>query len=131
MWRNSTFIAVIHITVTVGSSKISITHKLYPKRSVKRLPACHWAAVFNSVDKRYIWVSLSCWYYLVFRNFFQDAELSTRNQIMDVVILQILSSLCLPHTTSHYVFIGFTKIRQSFIYSHFISWLCKYEERKN
>jgi len=43
-------------TVTVGSSTMRITH---PKMSVKQPLACCLMALFTSVDKCYIWASLS------------------------------------------------------------------------
>ena len=55
--RNSTFILFLHVTVTVISSTMSKTQN--SKMSVKRALACSWAVVFTSVDKPYIWVSLS------------------------------------------------------------------------
>ena len=49
-----TFIAVLHCTVTVESSIISITHTL---NWLKWPLACSWVLLFTSVHKCYIWAS--------------------------------------------------------------------------
>jgi len=54
---------VLYFTVTVASSTISITHLAI---NVKWSLACSWAALFTFVDTRYIWASLSFWYYVLY-----------------------------------------------------------------
>jgi hypothetical protein len=53
---------------------------------------------FTSVDKLYIWASLSLWCHLVYEMLTLDVGLPTRKQYMGTVILQIQSSSCpAPH----------------------------------
>jgi len=60
-YRNNTFIAVRHFTVTTESSTMRITHTLKWVRSkhVKRPLTCGWAVLFTFVDKHYIYISQS------------------------------------------------------------------------
>lgn len=56
--RTSIFIAVLHFTLAIASSKMSISS--YPKMNMKRPVGCRWVVIFTSVDKHYICTSLWC-----------------------------------------------------------------------
>jgi hypothetical protein len=52
----------------------------YHKVSMKRSLTCSWAVLLTSVDKRYIWVSLSFWCQLMHKMLLPDSGTSTRKQ---------------------------------------------------
>jgi len=43
------------------SSVFNNEHNSYPKMNAKHLIVCSWVLLFTSVDRRYIWTSLSLW----------------------------------------------------------------------
>ena len=83
--RNSAFIAVLHYTVT------TVFNYQY-KMSVNRPLACSWWSreiLFSSINKGYIWTSLSFTCQLVYTFYFPAAELSARKLNTGEIILQI------------------------------------------
>ena len=97
--RSSSFIAVLHFTITVGAATVSNICTL--EVSVKRLIVCSWIVLFYSTNKHYIRISLQIWFYLVDRRFFYQMRcyfVSTRTHNTVKIILQITSSL---YPTSH------------------------------
>ena len=82
--KRGDFSAILHFTVAVDSSIMNKTHSLKWERS-----GSYSAAQLYSYDRHYIWVSMSCWCYLIYKLSCRDAGLSTIKQNTGEVTLEI------------------------------------------